>query len=464
MKKHYLIATLALLAQTAFSQYTKLLDFDGAGNGRGPWGHFVSDGTYLYGMAELGGANNLGTIFKIKPDGTGYAKLLDFAGLANGALPRGSLFYDGTYLFGMTYDGGVNDVGCIFKIKPDGTGYLKILDFDGGNNGANPEIAGALISDGTYLYGMTTWGGTGGNGTIFRIKPDGTSYLKLMDFNGTTSGRRPFGALVSDGAFLYGMTTEAGANNYGTIFKIKHDGTGYLKLADFGGTATGHSPYGSLRSDGTYLYGMTHDGGANGKGTVFKIMNDGTNYSTLHDFAGSPDGAFPLGSLISNGAYLYGMTSEAGTLVDGTIFRIKPDGTDYSILYNFLGFGSSEASFPRGSLSTDGTNLYGTTNRGGTNDFGVAFKYGLATSIEDPNEGGGMVVYPNPATDHLTIKIDCLSENATVNLYDMTGAKVHSQLMVKRMCDIDLRKYSPGLYLIRLNIDQEYHCAHVMIR
>ena len=35
-----------------------------------------------------------------------YTKLLDFSGPSNGSHPDGSLFYDGTYLYGTTSDGG----------------------------------------------------------------------------------------------------------------------------------------------------------------------------------------------------------------------------------------------------------------------------------------------------------------------------------------------------------------------
>src|SRR4051812_49788877 len=79
-------------------------------------------------------------------------KLIDFAGTTNGSQPQGSLYFDGTYLYGMTYIGGSANWGTICKIKPDGTGYVKLLDFLHLTNGSNPT--GALISDGTYLYGM----------------------------------------------------------------------------------------------------------------------------------------------------------------------------------------------------------------------------------------------------------------------------------------------------------------------
>src|SRR5438045_3140386 len=89
--------------------------------------------------------------------------------------------------------------------------YIKLLDFDGATNGKNPNH-GSFISDGTFLYGMTTYGGTNDRGTIFKIMPNGTNYFKLLDFAGTSNGSYPYGSLVSDGAFLYGMTQYGGAN------------------------------------------------------------------------------------------------------------------------------------------------------------------------------------------------------------------------------------------------------------
>ena len=131
------------------AQYTKLLDFEGGTNGRQPIGSLISDGTFLYGMTFSGGLNNKGTIFKIMPNGTGYVNLLDFAGTANGSFPYGSLVSDGTFLYGMTSNGGTNDFGTLFKIMPNGSGYAKLLDFVGSTNGSYP--LDSLIYEGTFL-------------------------------------------------------------------------------------------------------------------------------------------------------------------------------------------------------------------------------------------------------------------------------------------------------------------------
>ena len=286
-----------------------MFNFSGSVNGYEPYGSLVSDGTYLYGMTQYGGTNNTGVIFKIKSDGTGYVKLLDFTGL-NGSYPWGSLIYDGTFLYGMTQRGGISQDGTIFKIKPDGTGYFKILDF--ANTNANMPY-GSLIYDGTFLYGMAQFGGTNNYyGIVFKINPNGSGYTNILNFAGTTNGSIPLGSLIYDGTFLYGMTNQGGTNNIGTIFKIQPNGTGYLKILDFIGT-NGSSPYGSLIYDGTFLYGMTYQGGLANQGTMFKVKPDGSGYYDMLDFSGAK-GGYPYGSLVSDGTFLYGMTSGGGTV------------------------------------------------------------------------------------------------------------------------------------------------------
>lgn len=410
MKKLILFLTavltlnLQLLTLNCTAQYTKLLDFTGATNGSYPYGSLISDGTFLYGMTKEGGTNALGVIFKIKPNGTGYAKLFDFDSI-NGSHPYGSLISVGTFLYGMTYSGGSNDIGVIFKIKPDGTGYLKLFDFTFGNNAGN-GAAGNLISDGIYLYGMTRNGGFGinGDGDIFKIKLDGTGYTILLDFNGV-NGSRPAGSLFFDGTFLYGMAAEGGtgtcALGCGVVFKIKPDGTGYVNLHNFVSTGDGRNPSGSLISDGTFLYGMTSYGYGNG-GTIFKIKPDGTGYADIHDFTSS-DGSVPIGSLISDGTFLYGMTSSGGTNSYGIIFKIKPNGTGYSKLMDFDG---AKGAQPQGDLISDGTSLFGMTLTGGynSNQVGTVFKYCLT---------------PITFTQTLTL---CAGQSVHVGTYNYTNS------------------------------------------
>jgi uncharacterized repeat protein (TIGR03803 family) len=249
-----------------------LHNFDGTLTGRRPYSTLLKLGTFLYGTTAYGGENDSGTVFKIKPDGTEYSKLHDFLGTdpdGDGSIAFGSLIFDGTFLYGMTASGGDNNMGTIYKIMTDGTGYTKILDFEGITNGRAPYAS--LIYDGTFLYGTTFYGGEFDKGVIFKILPDGTGYVNLHDFAGVPDGQYPFTTLVSDAGILYGVTSFGGDNDLGTIFKIMPDGTGYLKRFNFTGTTSGSWPVNNLISDGTFLYGIAQGGGDNDLGTVFKF-------------------------------------------------------------------------------------------------------------------------------------------------------------------------------------------------
>ena len=63
------ILALSLFVFTANAQYTTIVNFNGAANGANPQGSLISDGTWLYGMARYGGANNMGEVFRVMPNG-----------------------------------------------------------------------------------------------------------------------------------------------------------------------------------------------------------------------------------------------------------------------------------------------------------------------------------------------------------------------------------------------------------
>src|SRR5262245_43444752 len=96
------------------------------------------------------------------------------------------------------------------------------------------------------------------------------SLTTLYTFHGA-DGANPYAALLqaSDGN-LYGVTHVGGANNFGSIFRITTAGT-LTTLYSFNGT-DGSNPSARLiqAADGS-LYGTTIHGGANGFGTIFKI-------------------------------------------------------------------------------------------------------------------------------------------------------------------------------------------------
>src|ERR1035437_6833994 len=195
-------------------------------------------------------------------------------------------------------------------------------------------------------------------------------YNILFNLSGTTTGNTPFGSLTLSGSVLYGMTSGGGANNKGNIFSIHNDGTVFTDLLDFNGT--NGNQYGlewnSLTLDGNVLYGMTKTGGTNDDGVIFSIHTDGTNYIKLHDFDNT-NGGSPTGSLTLSNNILYGMAGVGGANNAGCIFSIHTDGTVFTDLFDF---NNTNGSSPNGSLTLSNNILYGMAGGGGNYD-GVIF-------------------------------------------------------------------------------------------
>lgn len=347
---------------------------DGGQPSFGPGLILGHDGT-LYGTTFNGGSVSLGSVFRIATDGTGFALLHSFNG-DEGAGPNGALLQaaDGT-LYGTTANGGSLSGGTIYQMDPDGNGFAVLHSFGGGPTDGQYPQAGLIQGSDGALYGTTYQGGPAGLGTVFKIAPDGTGFMLLHSF--AADGNFPRASLIqgADGA-LYGTTAYGGAANGGTVFRIGPDGDGYSLLRDLA-TSDGTVSLASLiqGADGT-LYGTTANGGASNFGTVFQIAPDGSGFAVLHNFDIS-DGVSPNANVIqgSDGT-LYGTTTDRGDPGSrGTIFQMASDGSGFTVVHNFSG---SDGANPWVGLlqGPDGT-FYGTTSDESTLRNGVIFSLSL---------------------------------------------------------------------------------------
>ncbi|HEV2210227.1 MAG TPA: choice-of-anchor tandem repeat GloVer-containing protein [Verrucomicrobiae bacterium] len=353
--------------------YATLRSFSGGVNdGANPNGDLLPVGSVYYGVAQGGGAHGDGVVFEVNSDGTGFALLHSFGGGDDGAFPQGSLVISGTNLYGVTYSGGTNAGGTIFRISLSPTvEYSVLYDFPAGSH---PK--GSLAIAGTVLVGSTSAGGTAGQGTIFRINSDGSGYTDLRDFGGyPNDGATPTAPLTVIGASLFGTTAQGGVNNDGILFQIGTNGSGYTILRNSGMGAWGDG----LTLQGANLYGMIETSSAYGYGAIFTLGTNGTGFEVLRPFngpMGAPfDGLYPAGNLTILNGQLYGLTSAGGTGNVGTLFTISTNGVGYSTLHSFDP-GASDGRMPQASLTLSGSNLFGTALLGGTNNLGVVFEIG----------------------------------------------------------------------------------------
>jgi uncharacterized repeat protein (TIGR03803 family) len=358
-----------------------------------PAGSLTASGNNLslYGVTPQGGAAGVGTIFQYNPNTNTYILLRSMTLNAAEVYDSLTLSTANNMLYGVSVTGGTSFNGTIFSYAP-GTNTLEVLhNFSGGiNDGANPYGRLTLSPDGHNLYGMTSAGGNNFNGTIFNYINSTNSFHLLHSFaGGAEDGSRPQGTLTfsADSHTLYGMTTEGGASDFGTIFSYNLT-NGYQLLHSFsGGVGDGSVPSGSLTlsADGHTLYGMTENGGSIDGGSIFSYDASTNILKLLHNFTGGAgDGGNPLGDLIRSldGYTLYGMTNKGGSSDYGTIFSYDTNTNILKLLHSFTGE-TADGKYPQGSLtlSSDGSTLYGMTMNGGDNNDGVIFSFSILANI-----------------------------------------------------------------------------------
>jgi uncharacterized repeat protein (TIGR03803 family) len=363
-----------------------LYSFTGAPDGAYPNGDLIVDamGVY-YGTTSLGGIitadcpEGCGTVYKLV---NGEESVIyRFTGISDGAVPYDGLLQDAEgNLFGVTRVGGDSNMGTVFKVSPDGS-KTTLHSFAGGtDDGANPN--GDLIADAEgNLYGTTYTGGLGdcdgGCGTVFKVTPDGQESI-LHAFIGSTGpdGKNPFGGLIADeeGNF-YGTTyggggrVHCGPDGCGTLFKITPDGQLTLIHRFEGGyTSAGHPRDRLLRDTQGNFYGTTYNGGIRRFGCVWKVSPDGVTETILYSFHHHKDGEGVGAGLVADSEWnLYGATLAGGENLAGIVYRVSPDGRIAS-LYDFPDATTSAQDVPGRMIIDRHGNLIGATNYGGASD------------------------------------------------------------------------------------------------
>ncbi len=346
----------------------------------------ASDGA-LYGTT-LQSAEGAGTVFRLNIDGTGYQILKTFPPSGGAYISSGLLEGADGYLYGLGRVPGTSLMApdtIAFRLQKDGTGNQMISPLSFGGNAASGTIVqlsngglylvdpnggsagiGALvqldIANGkaisTYDFGRNTptadptalcigpsgsLYGTTAYGTVFSVKPDGTGWTNLHFFqNDGLDGQNPSAILVGQDGRLYGITSYGGPNNAGTIFSIAPDGTGYSVLCGLGSTPYGIYPNGITQGTNGFLYVTTVQGGSAGFGTLLRIATDGSKASVLHNFLDiASDAPSPSAGVVQGtDGVLYGGAS--GSEIDpapGAVFKINPDGSDFTILHQFTAGG-----------------------------------------------------------------------------------------------------------------------------
>ncbi len=315
---------------------TVLYNFTGGADGSVPVGGLATDGIGdLFGTASQGGdpGTHCGTLFELPTLGTSghFTVLYTFQPhyeYSDGCDPLAKLYFvpgDPGGLWGTTTNGGRN-YGTTFIFDLDGNTYGS-YPFSGANG---QNIYGGINDWG---YGATYWGGGSGEGEVYDMFPMG--HIKGIHSFITTNmfGYNPMGELVTATVggvpTMYGTTSAGGAGGDGTVYALSQTKTWAISLLHSFSGQDGSTPAAGLAMDSEgNLYGTTSSGGTNSgnAGTVFELTpgaNKTWTLTMLHSFSGGADGGVVDSPVVLDNAWnLYGTTVYGGAYKQGVVYEV----------------------------------------------------------------------------------------------------------------------------------------------
>jgi uncharacterized repeat protein (TIGR03803 family) len=251
-----------------------------------------------------------------------------------------------------------------------------------------------------------------------------------------------------------------------------------------------------MATDGL-LYGMTTGGGAYGLGAIFSFNPVNGVETVVHSFGNGTDGSTADGTLTQvTDSLLYGMTYLGGTNTDGTIFSYNIYTQKETDVYYFGSGSDGQYPYYGPLLKASNGLLYGLTDQGGTNGYGIIFSFDISTNsesnllsfggngygqypkggfIEDDAtsinqlaaERGQLSVYPNPSSDfiHTNIKLNQPSDLQLrlVNMMGQTVWNVDAGIVNSYQNGISVVNLPDGIYLLEMVTESGTQSREVVV-
>ena len=349
--------------------------------------------TYMYGTTSEGGANGLGTIYRVDENGQNFQNVFDFS-TSTGGTPYSGLTLGGNgKLYGFTTTDGqiINPgaslaMGSFYEFDPLTANFTIIESIDDksliGNTFNNSPTKGS----GDELYFISENLELAGQQSVLSSYNTNTNTITIIDTLSTLNWVRSKLLFASDNN-LY-ATTHSGGTGSGSIvqFDLSNNTLNVIHISP--GTSAGSNGYKLARNNQLFeasngvLYGASKKGGLSlENGNVFKINMDGTGYQNLISYTSglSNEGFWPEGSFYEKNGKIYFTTPEEDivNINAGVIYSI--DINTNSVTSEHTLDDATEGARPRGGF-TESPNgrLYFTCN-GGTLNSGSFLEYNVLT-------------------------------------------------------------------------------------
>jgi uncharacterized repeat protein (TIGR03803 family) len=185
--------------------------------------------TAIFGTTASGGTDGYGTVFVLTPAQSGWKETIlhSFELQSDGGTPYAGLMFDKLgNLYGTTTDGGGSDGGgggTVFELTYSSSEWkFSVLDGLAGS-GISGTYRNVILDASGNIYATTHCDGTYGSGTVYELTPaEGTwTYNSLYVFTGQSDGLYSYSNLVFDKeGNLYGTTKYGGTAGNGVVFKV----------------------------------------------------------------------------------------------------------------------------------------------------------------------------------------------------------------------------------------------------
>ncbi|MBK1877318.1 Ig-like domain-containing protein [Pelagicoccus mobilis] len=321
----------------------------------------------IWGVTFTGGEQDAGYLFKMDAAASTLEIKHHFDGLDGGKHPIGTLSEgpDGR-IYGVTVQGGLHQKGIIFS-------YDRAYETFNVEYHLTERIGHTLVlaPNGKFYTTSNAY-----LGSLYEYEPRSRTLSLLHDFplsqgkHGLADGQ----LTLVDEHLLYGTSPVGGNNNQGTLweynlstntFTVKH----YFSLS----TGAKPDPYTVLHQN--KLYGVATSGGNHGRGLIYEY-DLGTDTYTPHESLSSLH-THPESLRLGQDGNLYGNVSIGGSEGGGAIYRFDLSTKTLSFTHEFVDMGNPH--LPTGALHPAYSGkLLGITRYGGTGEgLGTVYEYDL---------------------------------------------------------------------------------------